>query len=43
MSKNAKSAGYMVRGFRKGHVMVSQKAGKRRIGSYGIRVDIGHS
>merc|ERR1712014_575141 len=40
---HAKSAGYMVRGFRKGHVMVSQKAGKRRIGSYGIRVDIGHS
>ncbi|KAK4550818.1 hypothetical protein LTR36_000398 [Oleoguttula mirabilis] len=40
---NAKSAGYMLRGFRKAHVMVSQKAGKRRIGSYGIRVDLGHS
>lgn len=40
---NAKNAGYMLRGFRKAHVMVSQKAGKRRIGSYGIRVDLGHS
>lgn len=40
---NAKAAGYMTRGFRKAHVTVSQKAGKRRIGSYGIRVDLGHS
>ncbi|KAK5122761.1 hypothetical protein LTR85_003676 [Meristemomyces frigidus] len=40
---NAKESGYMLRGFRKAHVMVAQKAGKRRIGSYGIRVDLGHS
>jgi len=40
---NAKGAGYMVRGFRKGHVKVAMRAGKRRIGSYGIRVDLGHS
>ena len=40
---NAKSAGFMVRGFRKAHMAVSMKAGKRRIGSYGIRVDLGHS
>lgn len=40
---NAKNAGYMLRGFRKGHLSVSLKAGKRRIGSYGVRVDLGHS
>lgn len=40
---NGKGPGYMMRGFRKGHVTVSQRAGKRRIGSYGVRVDIGHS
>jgi len=40
---NGKGAGYMTRGFRKGHVGVSFKAGKRRIGAYGVRVDLGHS
>ncbi|KAK5108834.1 hypothetical protein LTR62_007808 [Meristemomyces frigidus] len=40
---NGKGPGYMVRGFRKAHVSVSQRAGKRRIGSYGVRVDVGHS
>jgi hypothetical protein len=34
---------YMVRGFRKRHVDVMVRAGKRRIGSYGVRVDLGHS
>ncbi|KAF2765320.1 hypothetical protein EJ03DRAFT_354977 [Teratosphaeria nubilosa] len=40
---NAKGAGYMTLNYRKRHVRVCQKAGKRRIGSYGIRVDLGHS
>ena len=40
---NAKGTGYMIRGFKKGHVTVSMRAGTRRIGAYGIRVDLGHS
>jgi len=40
---NAKGAGYMVRGFRKSHVKVALRHGKRRIGSYGIRVKVGHT
>ncbi|KAH9837506.1 hypothetical protein Tdes44962_MAKER08317 [Teratosphaeria destructans] len=40
---NAKGAGKIVLGYRKKHVRIFQKAGKRRIGSYGIRVDLGHS
>lgn len=39
---NGKGPGYMTRGFRKGHVQVSQRHGKRRVGSYGVRVDLGH-
>ncbi|KAK3671115.1 hypothetical protein LTR78_009076 [Recurvomyces mirabilis] len=40
---NGKGPGYMMRGFKKAHATSSLKAGKRRIGSYGVRVDVGHS
>lgn len=40
---NAKGPAFMLRGFRKSHMRVSQRAGKRRIGAYGIRVDLGHT
>jgi len=40
---SGKGKGYMVRGFRKAHVGVAMREGKRRIGSYGVRVEVGHS
>ncbi|TKA68164.1 hypothetical protein B0A55_07435 [Friedmanniomyces simplex] len=40
---NGKGPGYMIRGFRKGHVGVSFQAGKRRIGAYGVSIALGHS
>lgn len=40
---NGKAPGYMMRGFRKSHVSVTLRAGKRRIGAYGVRIDLGHS
>ncbi|WPH04060.1 Hypothetical protein R9X50_00694400 [Acrodontium crateriforme] len=40
---NAKGPGFMLRGFKKAHVASTVRAGKRRIGSFGIKVDLGHS
>jgi hypothetical protein len=40
---NGKGPGYMMRGFQKGHVKKGFTAGRRRIGSFGVSVDVGHS
>ncbi|KAK1822068.1 hypothetical protein LTR12_003414 [Friedmanniomyces endolithicus] len=40
---NGKGPGYMIRGFRKGHVGVGMQAGKRRIGAFGVKIALGHS
>ncbi|KAK3072018.1 hypothetical protein LTR53_007606 [Teratosphaeriaceae sp. CCFEE 6253] len=40
---NGKGPGYMMRGFRKNHRVVAFQAGKRRIGAFGVRVDVGHT
>ncbi|EMC96256.1 hypothetical protein BAUCODRAFT_122279 [Baudoinia panamericana UAMH 10762] len=40
---NTKGAGYMMRGFQKSHTTVGNATGKRRIGVYGVRVDVGHT
>ena len=39
----SKGPGFMVRGVRKAHEVVSFRAGKRRVGAYGIKVSVGHS
>jgi hypothetical protein len=39
----SKGPGFMIRNVRKGHTNVSFRAGKRRVGAYGIKVAIGHS
>ncbi|OQO13921.1 hypothetical protein B0A48_00796 [Cryoendolithus antarcticus] len=39
----SKGPGFMVRGVGKAHTRVALKAGKRRVGAFGIRVAVGHS
>jgi ribosomal protein S3 len=39
----SKGPGFLVRGVRKNHTDYSFRAGKRRVGAFGIKVSVGHS
>nr|POF17521.1 na(+)/h(+) antiporter 2 [Quercus suber] len=40
---DSKSAGFLLRGWKKVHHHSAQSAGKRRVGSFNVRVDLGHT